>query len=82
MSDDTGRAVAVPIRMAAELLIHGGAPDAGARLMNEHRPDAHGRCSGCTHAGTLAPVFPCRLRLIGEVVSAQQNPSAHGERAR
>lgn len=54
------------ITMAAETLHLRGKPDAGKRLRDEHSCDEHGRCRGCPHAGTVAPLFPCRLRLVGE----------------
>lgn len=54
------------VALAAELLVRNGSPNVGALMMEEHSADASGHCRGCPHSDTPAPVFPCRLRLIGE----------------
>lgn len=62
-------ATASVITLAAETLHRRGVPGAGARLRDEHARDDGGRCRGCPHAGTVAPLFPCPLRLIGEAAA-------------
>lgn len=41
-------------------------PDLWRALLAEHRDDGHGRCTGCTVAGTGRPGehWPCNLTLL------------------
>lgn len=43
-------------------------PGAAERLREEHVPDEHGRCRGCTMPGTGTPYAhsPCSLALLAE----------------
>jgi len=57
------------VAVAARVVFERGEPGSGARMRDRHGRDRSGRCAGCSQAGTVAPRYPCRLRLIGEVAA-------------
>ncbi|ANY05318.1 hypothetical protein [Pseudonocardia sp. HH130630-07] len=69
------------IALAAQVVFERGGTGAGARMRDQHGRDRLGRCHGCSHSGTAAPLYPCRLRTIGEVAAGLELLAARPERA-
>lgn len=43
-----------------------GMPEVWQRLLIEHVPDDHGRCTACRSSGMAGVPWPCTLRVIAE----------------
>ncbi|MGI5132156.1 hypothetical protein ACQEVB_35500 [Pseudonocardia sp. CA-107938] len=54
------------IQGIAEILAASYTPEAVRGILAEHTPDESGHCRGCRLPSTAAPVWPCRLYVIGK----------------
>jgi hypothetical protein len=69
-----------PLRAAAQLLAHHGTPGIGRQLRIEHAADARGHCPACRQAVSgVAPVWPCRLAVIAELVEQLSAAAPHAD---
>jgi hypothetical protein len=69
-----------PIRAAAQLLARHGTPGIGRQLRIEHAADASGHCPACRQAASgVAPVWPCRLAAIAELVEQLNAAAPHAD---
>jgi hypothetical protein len=54
-------------------------PGAWRKLLSEHVADSSGHCRSCPTSSGASPVWPCGLRMIGEV--AERMAAQHARRS-